>query len=143
MDEFAEKRRILWRIALPLAVFLFGVMVFIPLSGESDPKACQVREAVYGDEPLGLPWLAVHSLVCLGICIPLPLCIVSTGEMLGVGRALGVAQGVDWVSYFFRSYRAVSAVPELRWLYWRVTLTWGWFFTCVVGWIVLTSILGV
>jgi hypothetical protein len=143
VDEFAEKRRTLWWIAVPLAVFICAVMICTPLPGEGDPESREVREAVYGDKPLGLPWLAVHSLLCLGLCVPLPICIVSTGEMLGAGRALGVRQGVDWVSFSVRSYRAIAAVPELRGLYWRVTLTWSWYFACFVAWIVWTSILGV
>lgn len=142
MDEFAEKRRILWRGAIPLAIFVFGVMVYTELSAEGDPKARQVREAVYGDNPLGLPWLVVHSFVCFVICIPLPLCIVSTGEMLGAARVLGV-RGLDWIFFPYRSYRAVVSVPEFRGLHRRLTLTWGWYFAWFAGWILLTSILGV
>jgi hypothetical protein len=143
VDEFAEKRRTLWWIAIPLAAFMFGVMVFTPLDDENDPEKRQVREALYGDDPLGLPWLVVHSLVCLGICIPLPLCIVSTCELIGVGRTLGVTASWEPFSYCFRAYRAIAAVPELRGLYWRVTLTWAWYSGLFIGWIVLTSILGV
>jgi hypothetical protein len=143
MDDLAELRRFLRWPSLLLTVIMLGVMIHTPLQAEGDPQSRQVREAVYGDKPLGLPWLVVHSAVCCLICTPLPLCVVSTGEMIGAGDVLGVRPRWNWISSLFRSYRAISAVPELRGLYWRVTLTWGWYLAWFAGWIVLTSILGV
>ena len=120
----SEKTRKLWLVSALVTVFALCVIAFTPLGAEDKAETRRVREAIYGDRPLGLPWLAVHAAVCTLIVIPLPLCVVSTCQLLGAGAGLGIR---SWhlFSLLFRSYREVSKIPELRALYVRVTLTWG------------------
>ena len=137
-DERLIDRK-MWVVAIITTLIMFAVFVITPVRAEDNPE---VRKAVYGDRPLGLHWLTVHTAACVIICIPMPLCIVSSLKTGIVGADLGV-EGRTVFTYLFRSWRAISPIPELRWLYWCVTLTWSWYVACFIMWIVVTTILGV
>jgi hypothetical protein len=143
VEDNTTKARQLWIAGVVAALVLFVGFVTAPLSGEGDPNKRKVREAVYGNRPLGLPWLVVHVTTCAVIFIPTPCCIVNTIRVLLAANDLGAGKHGPLLWRFFSSYCATTFMPELQRPRFWMKLTWAWFFACFLGWIVLTSILGV
>jgi hypothetical protein len=143
MENYQTINRQLWAVATGTAIVIYLVMTLTLLEGENDPNARKVREAVYGDRPVGLPWLAVHAAICAGILAPLPACIVNSIRVFWAASDLGAGKRGPLLWRFFSSYCATAFIPELQRARFWMKVTWGWFFAVFVGWIVLTTILDV
>jgi hypothetical protein len=113
----------------------------IPILLDDDPGAVQIRKAVYGDRPFGLPWQVVHALTFALICAPFPIWLVSFVRLQWGSREIN--RPVSGFLSFLANRRALMRVPKLCPHARRVEIITLGYLLLFMGWIVFTSMKGI